>query len=113
MSDSTTVKRSSSDSPPQTPPPSSKKAKTPTSSTKKSTDTGNRGLTKEAKKVVVERAMEVAAKHLPWSELAVEVCPTVSFASDFDQLGIAESRLKDQFKPSRANLRKSVVDQFS
>jgi hypothetical protein len=33
--------------------------------------------------------------------------------ADASQLGISESRLKDQLKPSRANLRKAVVDSLT
>ncbi|WVQ93545.1 hypothetical protein IAU59_000620 [Kwoniella sp. CBS 9459] len=51
----------------------------------------------EAKKVLVERAMELAYKGLPYAELARE-------------LGISEQRLKSQMKPGRSNLRKTIVD---
>ncbi|WWC66850.1 uncharacterized protein I206_100757 [Kwoniella pini CBS 10737] len=51
----------------------------------------------EAKKVLLERAVDLAYKSLPYRELA-------------EELGISESRLKDQFKPGRHNLRKSILD---
>ncbi|OCF31184.1 hypothetical protein I316_07152 [Kwoniella heveanensis BCC8398] len=54
---------------------------------------------KEAKKVLVERALDLAYKGLPYAELAQE-------------LGISESRLKDQFKPGRSNIRKAILDLY-
>ncbi|WVF65910.1 hypothetical protein IAT40_000648 [Kwoniella sp. CBS 6097] len=54
----------------------------------------------EVKKLLVERAMDLAYKGLPWAELAQES-------------GISESRLKDQFKPGRSNLRKAILELYS
>ncbi|WWC85810.1 uncharacterized protein L201_000677 [Kwoniella dendrophila CBS 6074] len=54
----------------------------------------------EAKKVLLEKAMELAYKSLPYSEIS-------------EELGISESRLKDQFKPGRCNLRKVVLELYS
>ncbi|WWC58129.1 uncharacterized protein I303_100664 [Kwoniella dejecticola CBS 10117] len=53
----------------------------------------------EAKKVLVQHAMDLAYRSLPFAELSKE-------------LGISESRLKDQFKPNRSNIRKAITDMF-
>ncbi|KAK6905223.1 hypothetical protein I204_08119 [Kwoniella mangroviensis CBS 8886] len=78
---------------------------TTTTPTKKSQNPGSpsKGIGAfplEAKKVLLEKAMDIAYKGIPYSELAVE-------------LGISESRLKDQLKPDRSNLRKAVMDLYN
>ncbi|WVR03604.1 hypothetical protein IAU60_000596 [Kwoniella sp. DSM 27419] len=85
-------------------PPCTPEKPRPASSPKKTKSEGKGSTSKafpaEAKRVLVSKAMDLAYRGLPWSELAQE-------------LDISESRLKDQFKPGRSNIRKTVLDAFA
>ncbi|RSH81478.1 hypothetical protein EHS25_006835 [Saitozyma podzolica] len=93
------TKRSPSSSPAPTT-PTKKKASNSSSAVTPSPKRSKESFPIEAKRAIIERALDMAYKNLPWGELAKE-------------LGISESRLKDQLKPSRANLRKAVVDNLT
>ncbi|WWC99242.1 hypothetical protein V866_006138 [Kwoniella sp. B9012] len=99
----TTLSDRSKDKNPKFTPTKSKTKSATTTPTKKSDFTspskGIGAFPVEAKKVLLEKAMDLAYKGLPYSELA-------------DELGISESRLKDQFKPGRSNLRKIILDLY-
>lgn len=62
----------------------------------------------------MERAMDVAYKSLPYTELSREVGRNrIATIPDVVQLGISESRLKDQFKVNRSNIRKQAEQLFT
>ncbi|KAK4684642.1 hypothetical protein P7C73_g5528, partial [Tremellales sp. Uapishka_1] len=77
----------------------SKPKKRPVKRKRERGEFAGRRLSQEAKKILVEEAMALAYRSLDWDALS-------------ERLGLSVTKLKDQFKPFRANLRKAIEDSF-